>query len=113
LNNFRIPFRKRENRLAPVPITSKRKTLSTYRRRMKRQGVVRVEVHVRQDDAPLVRSVVKALGDPDREREARALLRERFGPARPTGLKALLASMPALEELDLARERDTGRDVDL
>jgi hypothetical protein len=92
--------------------STKRKTLSTYRRRMKRQGVVRLEVHVRRDDAPLVRGVVKALGDPEREAEARALLRERFGAARPGGLKALLAAAP-LEDVDLTRERDTGRDLDL
>jgi hypothetical protein len=92
--------------------STKRKTLSTYRRRMKRQGVVRLEVHVRRDDAPLVRGVVKALGDPEREAEARALLRERFGAARRGGLKALLAAAP-LEEVDLTRERDTGRDLEL
>jgi hypothetical protein len=86
---------------------SKSKTLSAYRRRMKRQGIVRIEVHVRRDDAPLVRSV-KALGDPDREREARALLRERFGPARPikkprkridrSALRAITGGMPMQPE---------------
>jgi hypothetical protein len=92
--------------------TTKRKALSTYRRRMKRQGVVRLEVHVRRDDAPLVRSVVKALSDPQRGSETRALLRERFGGGTATGLKALLAAAP-LEGIDLTRERDTGRNIDL
>lgn len=92
--------------------STRRKTLSTYRRRMKRQGVVRLELHVRRGDAPLVRGVVKALRDPEREAEARALLRERFGAARPGGLKALLATSP-LEDVDLTRERDTGRDLEL
>jgi hypothetical protein len=91
---------------------ARRKTLSSYRRRLKRRGVVRLEVHVRKDDAPLVRSVVKALGDPDREADARALLRERFGATKPTGFKALLASAP-LAGIDLTRERDFGRDVEL
>ena len=91
---------------------TKRKTLSTYRRRLKRQGVVRLEVHVRKDDAPLVRGLVKALGDPEREAEAHALLRERFGAPKPTGLKALLAAAP-LEGIDLTRERDIGRDIEL
>jgi hypothetical protein len=87
---------------------SKSKTLSAYHRRMKRQGIVRIEVHVRRDDGPLVRSVVKALGDPDREREARALLRERFGPARPikkprkridrSALRAITGGMPMQPE---------------
>jgi hypothetical protein len=79
---------------------------------LKRQGVVRVEVHVRKDDAALVRGVVKALGDPERETETRALLRERFGAGRAAGLKALLAAAP-LEGIDLARGRDIGRDVEL
>jgi hypothetical protein len=79
---------------------------------MKRRGVVRLEVKVHKDDAPLIRGVVKALGDPEREAEARALLRERFGAGRPTGLKALLASAP-LDGIDLTRERDLARDFDL
>ena len=91
---------------------TRRKSLSTYRRRLKRQGVVRLEVHVRKDDAALVRGVVKALGDPERETEARALLRERFGASSPKGLKALLAAAP-LKGIDLTRGRDIGRDVEL
>jgi hypothetical protein len=91
---------------------AQRKILSAYRRRLKRRGVVRVEVHVRKGDAPLVRGIVKALGDPEREAEARALLRERFGTGRAKGLKALLAAAP-LEGIDLRRERDFGRDVEL
>jgi hypothetical protein len=88
---------------------ARRKTLLAYRRRLKRRGVVRLEVHVRRGDAPLLRGVVKALGDPDREAEARALLRARFGPGKPTGLKALLAAVP-LEGIDLTCERDFGHD---
>ena len=91
---------------------SKRKTLSVYRRRLKRQGVVRLEVNVRKEDAPLVRGVVKALGDPEREAEVRSFLRERFGATKPAGLKALLAAAP-LEGIDLTRHSDVGRDVEL
>lgn len=90
----------------------KKSAVAKYRRRLLRQGVVRVEVHVRKDDALLVRRIVKALGDPEREAETRTLLRERFGARPVTGLKALLAAAP-LEGIDLARARDTGRDVDL
>ena len=61
--------------------STQRKPVSAYRRRLKRRGVVRVEVHVRKDDAALVRGVAQALSDPVRETEARALLRERFGVA--------------------------------
>ena len=71
------------------------KALSTYRRRLKRRGVVRLEVHVRKDDAALVRGVVKALADPEREGEARALLRERFGAGKAKGLKATIGLRPA------------------
>ncbi len=91
---------------------TRKKTLSTYRRRLKRQGVVRLEVHVRKDDAPLVRGLVKALGDPERQADARALLRERFGAGKATGLKALLAAAP-FEGIDLTRGQDIGRDVEL
>ena len=92
--------------------STQRKALSTYRRRLKRRGMVRLEVHVRKDDAALVRGVVKALADPEQEVEARALLRERFGAGKANGLKALLASAP-LEGIDLSRDPDFGRDVRL
>ena len=82
-------------------------TLTAHRRRLKRRGVVRLEVNVRKDDVPLVRGVVKALDDPERQAEARLLLRERFGVAKPTGFKALLAAA-RLEGIDLTRERDGG-----
>ena len=92
--------------------STQRKALSTYRRRLKRRGVVRLEVHVRKDDAALVRGVVKALADPEREGEARVLLRERFGAGKAKGLKTLLASAP-LEGIDLSRHPDFGRGVRL
>ncbi len=89
-----------------------KKTLAAYRRRQKRRGVMRLEVHVRKDDASLIRWVAKALSDPARATEARALLRERFGAIQAKGLKELLAAAP-LEGIDLSRERDLGRDVAL
>jgi len=92
--------------------STQRKALTTYRRRLKQRGVIRLEVHVRKDDAALVRGVVTALADPERECEARALLRERFGSGNARGLKALLASAP-LEGIDLSRDHDLGRDVRL
>jgi hypothetical protein len=74
--------------------------------------MVRLEVHVPQEDANLVRSVVRALGDPQRQAETRALLQERFPSAGEIDLKALLASAP-LEGIDLTRDRGFDRDVDL
>jgi hypothetical protein len=79
---------------------------------MKRQGLVRVEVQVRREDASLVRSVAGALTDPVHGVEARTLLRERFAPRNVKGLKALLADAP-LEGIDVERVRDMGRSVDL
>ncbi len=56
--------------------------------------MVRVEVHVRKDDAALVRSGAPALSHPAVETQTRVLLRERFGVAKAKGLKELLASAP-------------------
>jgi hypothetical protein len=89
---------------------TQRKPLSAYRRRLKRRGIVRIEVHVRKDDAALVRGVAQALADPARGAEARALLREHFGADKMRGLKTLLAAAP-LEGIDLTRDRDLGRDL--
>jgi hypothetical protein len=102
-----FPEMKRKHH-APAPGT-RRKALSAHRRRLKRRGIVRVEVHVRKNDADLLRDVARALSDPAREVEAR-LLRERFGASKAGGLKALLAAAP-LEGIDLTRERDLGRDI--
>jgi len=94
-----------------VPKTQKT-PLASYRRRIRRQGIVRVEVQVHKQDAGLVRSIARALVDPERGAETRALLRRRFEQPGPKGLKALLAEAP-LEGIDLERSRDTGRAVDL
>jgi hypothetical protein len=69
--------------------------LSGYRRRLKRKGIVRVEIRVRKGDAQLVRGVVKALNDPARRSEVHNLLRDRFGAAEAKGLKALLLPRPS------------------
>ncbi|MDZ7754045.1 MAG: hypothetical protein U5S82_21000 [Gammaproteobacteria bacterium] len=81
-----------------------------WRKRRQRQGFVRVEVQVRKEDAALVREVATALGDPERETETRAILREKIALPWTGDLKALLASAP-LEGIDLERPRDFGRDV--
>ena len=73
---------------------------------------MRVEVNVRKEDASLVRRVASALSDPVREGEARRLLRQVFAERPKVSLKALLASAP-LDDIDLERSRDLGRDVDL
>ena len=92
--------------------SSQKKALTSYRRRLKRRGMVRFEVHVSKHDAALVRGVVKALGDPERENEARAVLRDRFSSSAAIGLKEFLACAP-LEGIDIDRDRDLDRDIDL
>jgi len=94
-------------------MTTVRKTpLSSFRSRQKRQGIVRVEVQVRKEDAVLVRGVARALGDPRRAPEARSLLKARFAEPALAGLKTLLASAP-LDGIDIDRPRDLGRPVDV
>ena len=83
-----------------------------HRARRERQGFVRVEVSVRKEDAGLVRRIASALSDPSRQAEARKLLRQRFAEPPKVSLKALLASAP-LDGIDIDRDRDLGRDVDL
>lgn len=87
-------------------------SVTAYRARQSQRGLVRVEVTVHREDAALVRGVVSALLDPARRDDARRLLLRKFtAPAAP-GLKALLASAP-LDGIELERERDFGRDVEL
>jgi len=111
-NAYRFPdiFPETPARNLPKMRSAQKRSLSAYRRRLKRQGMIRVEVQVRKDDAALLRGIAKALTDPAREAETRALLRERFGVVDAIGLKALLAAAP-LEGIDLTRDRDLDRDV--
>lgn len=91
--------------LLPSPVLA-------HRARQRDRGVTRTEVAVAAADAPLIRAVAAALTDPDRAPAARALLRASFA-APQRDFKALLAAAPCLDDLDLARARDTGRNVDL
>jgi hypothetical protein len=90
----------------------KRSAVATHRARKVRAGFMRVEISIRKEDVPLVRQMAAALTDPNRQADARALLRQRFSAPSKLSLKELLASAP-LEGIDLDRARDLGRDVDL
>ena len=92
--------------------TSQSKAVNRYRKRMKREGWVRCEVNVRREDAPLVRKLAAALGDPEHGPAARAAIRDRFGETPPTRLKSLLAAAP-LEGIEIDRSRDPGREIDV
>jgi hypothetical protein len=87
-------------------------SLANHRARMGRQGFVRVEINVQREDATLVRRVASALADPKRRAMARKLLRQGFVDSPKVSLKSLLASAP-LDDIDLERTLDFGRDVDL
>jgi hypothetical protein len=86
--------------------------VATHRRRMRKDGLVRLEVKVLEQDVALIRGVVSALGDPGQAAEARAILSKRFAAPPSRDFKALLAEMP-LDEIDLQRPRDRGRTIDL
>ena len=86
--------------------------VTQWRKRRQRQGFVRVEIQVRKEDVALVRDVAKALVDPARESETRAILRDRIAVSALGDFKTLLASAP-LEGIALERTRDVGRDIDL
>ncbi len=94
----------------PQSRKSQKTPLARYRSRQKRQGVVRVEVRVRKQDAALVRDVARALNAPQHADAARALLSARFTADTAQGLKAMLATAP-LEGIELTRPRDTGREI--
>ena len=91
---------------------TRKAAITAYRERRERQGVVRLEMQVLREDAPLLWSVANALSDPARAAEARALLRERFASPKTKSMKELLADAP-LDAIDLDRRDDLGREVEL
>jgi hypothetical protein len=112
-SKFPIDFRKYGTRPEEAAVATARKTpVDTFRKRLRQKGMVRVEIHVQKDDAVLVKSVARALGDPRMAAEARTILKARFTKPAQAGLKALLASAP-LEGVDLERPRDMGREIEL
>ena len=90
--------------------SSQKRAVSNHRSRLRKRGVVRLEVSVRKEDVALVRGVVMALNDPKREDDARAALRDRFADA--SGFKEFLLQLP-IDGLDLERLDDDVRDVEL
>ena len=110
---FPVYFRKYSTPSWEATRATARKTpVDTFRKRLRQKGMVRVEIHVQKDDAVLVKSVARALGNPKMAAEARTILKARFTKPAQAGLKALLASAP-LEGVDLERPRDMGREIDL
>lgn len=79
-----------------------------HRKRQKSLGIVRVEVQVPAEDAPLLKAAAKALKNPQRAHRTRTLLREIAASPAPT-LKTLLTTGPDFEDLNLDRTQDLGR----
>ena len=93
-------------------IDARRKAVAEHRKRLKSRGLVRIELRAPEQDTALLREVARALADPEQAAHTRIVLRELFAVHRAGGFKELLAAAP-LEGIDLERNRDTGRAVDL
>lgn len=92
--------------------TARKSATSQHRARLAQRGLVRLEIAVAKTDVGLVKGVAAALADPGRQGDALKLLRQHFAAEPKRDLKSLLASAP-LEDVDLERESDTGREVDV
>jgi hypothetical protein len=93
--------------------SSQHRVLTKPRTRLKQRGLVRVEVRVSATDADLIRRTAHSLrGEPREATRLRAQLLRLVGVASPLSLKELLAVAP-LEGIELARDQDQGRDVEL
>ena len=86
--------------------------LAAHRRRLKRNGIARLELRVAKGDVALMRRVAAALADPARAPAARSALRQAALPAPRFDLKAVLREAP-LDGIDLEQDRDFGRAVEL
>jgi hypothetical protein len=89
-----------------------KKAVAEHRKRLKRRGLVRIEVRAPKEDAAILRDIAGALADPSRVVQTRRLLYQHFNPYAGLNFKELLAAAP-LEGVDLERNPDTGRDVEL
>ena len=82
-------------------------------RRLREQGLSRLEVVVPESDRSLLKEVARKLRGAHEEADATRRQLVRMARGEPeTGLKALLASAP-LDGIDLDRDRDPRREVDL
>ena len=96
----------------PEKASEKASALQQFRARLKRDGMARVELQVRREDAVLMRHIARDLADPDRSVATRQALLACINRNAPASLKEHLL-LPAIGELDLVRSADTGRAVDL
>ena len=93
-------------------VNARRQAVAEHRKRLKSRGLVRIELRAPAQDAALLREIAAALADSERGARTRIALNELFAMHRARNFKEFLAAAP-LEGLDLERNRDTGRQVDL
>jgi len=91
---------------------SQRKAVSRHRRRQKEKGMVRMEVSVPDSDRELIRQAAANLraGGKIAER-TRAAMNSIINPFAGMNLKELIEAMP-LEELEIERSKETGREIE-
>ena len=97
--------------------SAQKRALENYRRRLTEQGLARFEVLGLDADRDLIRAIAKRLAENDTQATHLriALLRD-TAPETPQkgGILTALRNSPLADaELDVTRERSTGRRVDL
>lgn len=96
---------------------AQKRAVGNYRRRLGERGMARFEVLGRDADRDLVRTLARRLADdgPQAE-ELRAAVRRLLdgSPSGKGGIVAALRRSPLVgADLDLRRDRDEGREIDL
>lgn len=96
---------------------SQRRAIQNYRTRLSERGLARFEVLGRESDRELIRSLARRLADDGPEASRlRALVDSAVSGENPAkgGILAALRRSPLVgAELDLRREREEGRRLDL
>jgi hypothetical protein len=95
--------------------TAQTRATRNYRRRLSARGVARFEVQAPEADRELIRALARRLSSADAQ-ETRAAVRRLVGDEapQPSGILAALRRSPLVgAEIDVTRERDEGRRVDL
>ena len=96
---------------------SQKRAVQTYRNRLTDRGLARFEVLARNEDRDLIRSLARRLAEDTPEASRlRAAVAQRLDGEPPTtgGILARLRASPLVgADLDLARAREDGRDVDI
>lgn len=96
---------------------SQRRAIQNYRSRLSKRGLARFEVMGRDADRDLIRSLARRLADDNAEASRlRAIVSQAVAgePPRKGGILAALRRSPLVgADLDLSREREEGREIDL